>query len=162
MGKRAGLGKGGKAGYVSVFHINLPFKFLFSDSWTWRSPFQRLVLAFPEKTLADFCVNEEGYPAGGGRGHWWSGWGRGWQSSLLLRFSNYLLYLSPMMLPEILGTSTFQDFGAYPSIIGIECSFPQLPGEDSVSHVCQVSTTEKPAFHLPNLFFLHFLHSYGT
>ena len=65
MGKRAGLGEGGKAGYVSVFHINLPFKFLFSDSWTWHSPFQRLVLAFPEKTPADFCVNEEGYSAGG-------------------------------------------------------------------------------------------------
>lgn len=54
------------------------------------------------------------------------------------------------MLPEILGTSTFQDFGAYPSITGTESSFPQLPGEDSISHVCRVSTTGLPAFHLPN------------
>lgn len=56
---------GGKAGYVSVFHINLPFKFLFSDSWTWCGPFQRLVLAFPEKNPADF-VSEEGSSAGVG------------------------------------------------------------------------------------------------
>lgn len=53
------------------------------------------------------------------------------------------------MLPEILGTSTFQDFGAYPSITGTESSFPQLPGKIPFL----MSAESAPwyfAFHLPN------------
>ena len=79
----------------------------------------------------------------------------------LLRFSTHHLCLSSTLLPEIRGTSTFQDFGAYSSIIGTKSSFSHLPAEDSVSHVCQVV----PLVHLFSKFVLFtfplFLHSFS-
>lgn len=95
--KRASFrGQGHVAAFLSTCLLNSSL--FLQLSLVWPNPETLSVLAFPEKTPAEFCLGKGVAPQLGRGGHRW----RDWHSCLLLRYSTHLPPFSSALLPKIL------------------------------------------------------------